>query len=246
MYLTRELAAIAIIPGLLILVHVYCMDKVEKEPPRLIFKLLIYGVISCIAAGFAEQFLSGFLPAYPQGSFGYALTTAFCLAAFCEEILKYLALRLGSWKDRSFNYRFDGVVYGVSTALGFAIYENLNYVAIYGFQTGITRAFTAVPLHSFCGLFMGVFYAYSKKAAIIGQNGMKSLCTFLALFIPFMIHGIYDFLAMYYNPVATYSLYGVLIILYIVSYRTLRKLSREDRMGSFYPEARVIQYDTEL
>lgn len=243
MYMSRELAALALIPGLLIIVNVYCKDKVEKEPVRLIFKLIVFGVISCICAAYVEQFASQFLPVYPKGSLQYALVTAFGLAALWEEILKYLALRIGSWKDPSFNYRFDGVVYGVSAAVGFAMYENLNYVLMYGLQTGIIRAFTAVPLHAFCGLFMGVFYSYAKKAAILGQGSARTMCTLLALLVPILIHGVYDFLAMWNNAAATYALYIVLAILYFVAIKTTNKLSNDDRYGSFYPQARVIQYD---
>lgn len=246
MYLSRELAALALIPGLLIIVNVYCMDKVEKEPVGLIFKLLMYGVISCICAGYIERFLSGLYPQYPQGSLQYALTTAFGLAALVEETVKYLALRIASWNHPSFNYRFDGIVYGVSAAVGFAVYENLNYVAVYGFQTGIVRAFTAVPLHAFCGVFMGVFYAYSKKAAIVGENGLKTICTLLALLVPMLIHGVYDALAMWNNSTAQMVFYVVLIALYIAGITVNKKMSRKDRYGSFYPKARTIEYDSEI
>jgi RsiW-degrading membrane proteinase PrsW (M82 family) len=222
------------------------MDKVEKEPVGLIFKLIIYGVISCIAAAYAEQIASSFLPVYQQGSFLYAVQTSFLLAAFWEELLKYLALRIGSWKNKHFNYRFDGIVYGVSAAVGFAMYENINYVAMFGFATGLTRAFTAVPLHAFCGLFMGVMYSYSKKAAIMGKGSARTLCTVLSLAIPMLIHGVYDTLAMWNIPEAKYGLYVFLIILYIVGIRVDKRMSAEDKFGGFYPQARVIQYDNEI
>ena len=160
MYLDTNLTALAIIPGLLLIIYVYKKDKVEKEPVRLIIRIIIFGMISCIAAGFLEELESQFLPKYKEGTIEYALMTSFCMAAFVEEIVKYLAMRLGSWKYPGFNYRFDGIVYGVSSAVGFAIYENIMYVAMYGLSTAIVRAFTAVPLHAFCGVFMGVLYSY--------------------------------------------------------------------------------------
>ena len=83
----NKLMALAIIPGLLILIYVYGKDKVEKEPIGLIIKLVLLGVISCIAAGFAEQALSTVYPQYPPGTLEYALITSFGLAALCEEIL---------------------------------------------------------------------------------------------------------------------------------------------------------------
>ena len=129
MYLDNQLLAVAVIPGILIIVYVYTKDKVEKEPIGLIIKLLIFGALSCFVAGAAEGALAQLWPQYPQGSLEYALINSFALAAFCEEIVKYLALKIGSWRSPSFNYRFDGVVYGTSAAVGFAVLENIGYVA---------------------------------------------------------------------------------------------------------------------
>ena len=244
MYISNNLTALAVIPGLLIVVYVYAKDKVEKEPIRLIIKLIVFGIISCILAGEVESIAAAFLPSYPSGTMGYALVNAFALAAFWEEILKYLALRLASWKDPSFNYRFDGIVYGVSAAVGFAVFENIMYVSQYGFQTALVRAFTAVPLHAFCGVFMGVFYAYAKKASILGQGGAVTICKLLALLVPMLIHGVYDTLAFLRSSAATYGLLAFVVLLYIAALKTIGRLSREDYKGGFYPEARTIEYET--
>ena len=239
-----NLMALAIIPGLLIIIYVYRKDKVEKEPLGLIIKIILFGVISCFAAAYLEMFESQFLPQYPQGSLEYAVTTSFCMAAFVEEIVKFLAMKLGSWKYAGFNYRFDGIVYGVSAAVGFAVYENINYVAMYGFQTAIVRAFTAIPLHAFCGVFMGVFYSYTKKAAIQGKSGFKSFI--LSLIVPMLIHGIYDTLAFLGTEEATYALLGFVVLLYIAAIRTIKRMSAEDRNAGFYPAARIIEYDSNI
>ena len=245
-YMDNKLMALAIIPGLLILIYVYGKDKVEKEPLGMIIKLVFLGVISCIAAGFAEQALSTVYPQYPPGTLEYALITSFGLAALCEEILKYLALRIGSWRSKHFNYRFDGIVYGTSAAVGFAVLENIMYVAQYGLATAISRAFLAVPLHAFCGVFMGIFYSYSKKASIMGRGSSSLFYTILSLAVPMLIHGIYDTLAFLATETATYMLLAFVVLLYIAAITTIRKLSKADREAGFYPEARVIEYDTTL
>ena len=240
-----NLMALAIIPGLLIIIYVYRKDKVEKEPLGLIIKIIFFGVLSCFAAAFLEQLESQFLPQYPQGSVEYAVTTAFCMAAFVEEIVKFIAMKLGSWKYQGFNYRFDGIVYGVSAAVGFAVYENINYVAMYGFQTAVVRAFTAIPLHAFCGVFMGVFYSYSKKASILGRNGAKVGYTLLALIVPMLVHGTYDTLA-FLGESGTIPLLILVVILYIAAITTIKRLSAADYRSGFYPQARVIDYDVEI
>ena len=243
-YMDNRLMALAVIPGLLIIIYVYSKDKVEKEPIRLIFKLIFFGVISCFVAAYSEALLGEVLPQRQPGTIEYALQTAFCQAALCEETVKYLALRIGSWKDPSFNYRFDGVVYGVSAAVGFAVYENINYVAAYGFATAVTRAFLAVPLHAFCGVFMGVFYSYSKKASIVGKS--PAPYTLLALIVPMLIHGIYDTCAFMGTQFFTIALLVFVVLLYIAAIRTIKKLSAADRYAGFYPTARTIVYDAEL
>lgn len=237
--------ALAIVPGILIIIYVYKKDKVEKEPVGIIVRLIIFGVISCIAAGILEEIESHYLPVYQEGTLEYALLTSFCMAALVEEIVKYFAMKLGSWRYQGFNYRFDGIVYGVSAAVGFALYENVMYVATYGFQTALVRAFTAVPLHAFCGVFMGVFYSYAKKASILGQGGRSLFYRLLALIVPMLIHGTYDTFA-FLGERGTVPLLVFVVILYIAALRTIKKLSEADYRAGFYPEARNIEIDMNL
>ena len=237
--------ALAIIPGLLILIYVYRKDKVEKEPVGLIAKIILLGVISCMAAGYIEKLESQFLPQYPQGSLEYALQTSFCMAALVEEIVKFLAMRIGSWRYQGFNYRYDGIIYGVSAAVGFAIYENIMYVAMYGLQTAIVRAFTAIPLHAFCGVFMGVIYSYSKKASILGKGGASIGYTILALLVPMLIHGTYDTFA-FLGARGTMPLLIFVVILYIAAISTIKKMSAADYRAGFYPQARSIDYNVDI
>ena len=60
----------------------------------------------------------------------------------------------------------DALVYGVAVSLGFAAYENWEYVLnpIYldnDYQQAgaiaIIRSFSAIPLHALAGIFMGFF-----------------------------------------------------------------------------------------
>lgn len=228
------LTRLAIIPGLIIIIYIYGKDKVEKEPLGLILKLIIYGSLCCFVAGYMEQIVSAYVPSFPTGSVANAMTEAFLVAGCCEELVKFLALRLGSWRDPSFNYRFDGIVYGVSVAVGFAILENVMYVTMYGFATAVVRAFTAVPLHAFCGAVMGVFYSYSKKASISGRSSAATACSILAWFVPMIVHGIYDTFAMIRSTSASALLIAFVIFLYVVIIRMVNRMSREDYQGGFY------------
>lgn len=243
MVMDRQLMALAIIPGLLLIIYVYGKDKVEKEPIGLILKIIFCGILSCLAAGFLEDAESKLLPVYPEGSVEYAVQTSFLMAALVEETVKYIAMRIPSWRHPAFNYRFDGIVYGMSSAIGFAIYENIMYVAMYGFNTAIVRAFTAVPLHAFCGAFMGAFYSYSKKASILGKS--PAPYTILALLVPMLIHGTYDTFA-FLGEAGTMPLLVLVVILYVAAITMIRKMSRADYRAGFYPSARSVNIDIDI
>ena len=70
----------------------------------------------------------------------------------------------------AFDEPMDGLVYGVAASLGYAAWENIDYVFIFyrsiwkliynpSFKVAIFRAFSAVPLHALCGVMMGFLIA---------------------------------------------------------------------------------------
>lgn len=235
---SNGLMMLAILPGILIIIYIYRMDKVEKEPWSLILKLMFFGALSCVPASFLESLIDSAMPSFPAGSLAYALSMAFASAALCEELCKFAFLRFGSWKNPAFGYRFDAIVYGVAVALGFAILENVLYVMSYGFETALVRAVMAVPLHAFCGVFMGIFFGAAKQASIQGRGTGKYMLG--ALLVPMLIHGFYDTLAFLGNTVASIVLLAFVVLMYIVSVHYVKKFSRDDWKSGFYPETQPL------
>ena len=231
-----KLLFLALIPGILIIIYIFRKDKVEHEPWSLIIKLLAFGAISCIPAMFMEQFMSAAVTDKITDPVTFAVCEAFLVAALCEEICKFLLLRLGSWRNRNFDYRFDGIVYGVSVAVGFALLENVLYVMEGGVYVAVMRGLLAVPLHAFCGVFMGVFYGAAKRYMIEGKRGSSLKATFLALVVPMIIHGIYDSLAFLGEYGTTFVLLAFVLFMYIVAIRVVNKFSREDWSAGFYQQ----------
>ncbi len=228
------LMTLALLPGILIIIFIFRKDKIEREPVGLIVKLVLFGVISCIPAVFLELFVEGIGPVYREGTLAYALFEAFAVAALCEELCKYAFLRLGSWRHKAFDYRFDGIVYGVSVAVGFALLENILYVMDGGFYTALMRAVLSVPLHAFCGVFMGIAYGAAKRYSIEGNRAKQRKETFMALFVPIMIHGIYDTLAFLNGWIPFILLLVFVAFLYVIAIKYVNKYSREDWSGSLY------------
>jgi RsiW-degrading membrane proteinase PrsW (M82 family) len=186
-----NLLLISVAPIAIILFYIYYRDKYEKEPLSLLGKGLIAGMIITLPVIFAEKMISSFHPYLFTGKIGYAFGDAFLVAALCEEAFKLLAVYILVWKNPNFNERFDGIVYAVFVSLGFALVENIMYVFSNGMSTGVARAFTAVPAHAMFGIMMGYYLGLAKFSK------SRRLPLFLmAFFIPFLIHGIYDFILM--------------------------------------------------
>ena len=51
----NTLLFLALLPGIIIIIFIFRKDKVEHEPMGLIFKLVLFGAISCIPAMFLEM-----------------------------------------------------------------------------------------------------------------------------------------------------------------------------------------------
>ncbi|MEA4964508.1 MAG: PrsW family glutamic-type intramembrane protease [Oscillospiraceae bacterium] len=223
------LIALALIPGIFILLRVYMNDRIEREPVRMVLRLVLFGVLSTIPAAVLEQIVDAYLLA-PLADYRLfsALSSAFLSAAFVEEGLKLVFLRVSTWNSNEFDYQYDAIVYAVSVSLGFAMLENLLYVLQNGLATAILRAFSSMPLHAFCGVFMGYHYGQAKQAQMDQNASSQRAELWKAFSIPFLIHGAADALLMY-NSDGTWILFLVgLIGLYVVAIRKLRFCSEHD------------------
>ena len=128
-YTNPILIAAAVLPAIFLLVHVYRADKLEKEPAPLLISLMLYGIAATFIALVLERagsFLLGLW--FEEGSVAYNAIMYFGIVAFSEEGAKYFLLRRRTWHSAAFNCQFDGVVYAVFVALGFALWENISYV----------------------------------------------------------------------------------------------------------------------
>ena len=152
------LIAAAVIPAIVLMVYVYRADRLEKESPVQLVSLLIGGVIATALAKVTERAGDFILSAaFADNMEMYNFFMYFGVVAFSEEGFKYLLLKRRTWRDPGFNCQFDAVVYAVFVSLGFALWENIAYVMMYGFGTALVRAVTAVPGHACFGVFMGAF-----------------------------------------------------------------------------------------
>lgn len=226
------LLAAALLPPIVLMIWIYRMDKVEPEPPGLVLKVLLLGALTTIPAGFiemaAERLLNGLVSIYYYPLLYYFLLY-FLIVAWTEEGVKHFALKIGSWKHPAFNYRFDGVIYSVAAALGFAAAENISYVLGWGgLQVAALRAVTAIPGHCIFGIYMGYYYGQAKYWAMQGDRGKQRMYQFLSIFMPLLLHGFYDFCATFGDQLMTVVFLVYIIILDIFAVKNIRRFARTD------------------
>ena len=179
---------------LAILIYIVRSDRFP-EPSSMVLKTFFIGVAIIIPAGFLNSFIVTM-----ENSSGYDLSF---LAGFTEEPLKFLAFMLFVFSKTDFDEPMDAIVYGTVISLGFATYENIEYVYLmysnHSLEIAILRAMSAIPLHVSCGVVMGYY---------IGLYTFKGLNKYLikALFIPVAIHAIYNFL----------TGFGLIFLIYLV------------------------------
>lgn len=188
-----SLLALALGPGLAIVLYIYWRDKHDREPLKHLVICFVLGMLSVIPAIALEYVLSEmqmrlFAPRSVEGQ----LFGAFIVAALVEEAVKFLFCRWYAYPKVDFNEPLDGIVYMVMVATGFATIENILYIFSNdkgGVSTGIMRMFLAVPGHACWGVIIGYFMGIAKfKAAAIQRFALM----FVGLFVAVLLHGTYD------------------------------------------------------
>ena len=229
-YYNPILIAAAVLPAIALMVFVYREDRMEKEPWPLLLSLLAQGIISTSLAVFTERLgtklLGGLLS---PNTLIYQVIFNFLVVGLSEEGFKYLLLKRRTWLSPAFNCQFDGVVYAVFVSLGFALWENIEYVALYGFGTALIRAVTAIPGHACFGVFMGAWYGLAKAHERHGHPEYSLLCRRLAVVCPTLLHGLYDFIATMDSTEPALGFIAFIAVMFLAAYGMIRRLSHKDR-----------------
>ena len=223
------LIAAAVLPAVFLLIKVEREDYLEKESRGLLFSLVAFGIISTAIASLGERIGMTILASiFQQESVLYNFLLFFGVVAFSEEGAKYVLLKRRTWNNPEFNCQFDGVVYSVFVSLGFALWENIGYVAMYGLGTAVVRAVTAVPGHACFGVFMGTWYGMAKRREGAGDIDGAKRMRVRALLVPAVLHGFYDFVATYNSDVMNIVFLVFVILMFITAWRLVKHVSAND------------------
>ena len=224
--------AIAILPAIFFMIYIYRNDDKEKEPPLLLLKCIIGGLLSVpiaiILEMIAEAVVIYLLENVVSASrVNYGVLTAI-FVGLIEEGAKFFFLYIFTWKDKAFNYRFDGIVYAVFVSLGFAALENVFYVFNYGTGVALQRALLTIPGHMSFAVYMGLYYGHAKVSEAVNNPDAKALNLKAAYAFAVLLHTIFDATLMVESDIGLIIFFIFVIILDIVVYRTIRFESKND------------------
>lgn len=187
-----SLLVLAIAPSIALFLFFYARDRYEKEPvyPLLLTFLLGAGAMLCSLP--TSRFLQALLHWSPETqSLIWAFTGAVLVVGLSEEGWKFVVVRFYSYRQPEFDEPYDGIMYSVMTALGFATLENVLYVLAGGIRAGILRGLLAVPGHAFYGVLVGYFLGEAKFSP---SSGRATLLALFGLGLAVLAHGLYDFM----------------------------------------------------
>jgi protease PrsW len=211
-----EALVIAVAPSIFLLWFFHHKDRYKNEPVWFMVKVFILGALFIAPAVIVE------FAAYPllQPDNGLLESTLFFFVVVgpVEELGKFGAVRLRAYSSAQFNEPMDGIVLGVSGALGFATVENILDV----FRaptpeaqlfTGIVRGFLSVPGHAFWGAIIGFYLGQAKFLK-------RPRLAFVGVGIAVLLHGTFDATSSVVEVVggdsAAAAFFGLLVLVGIV------------------------------
>ncbi|ELK45358.1 glutamic-type intramembrane protease PrsW [Halobacillus sp. ACCC02827] len=212
----------AISPAVAIMTFIYLSKRIELEPLPLIFRMFVIGVIMVFPLMFIQYAFQA------EGVFQEPFLKSFFLAGLLEEFFKWFFLLFVAYRHSDFDHHYDGIIYGVAISLGFATIENVIYLFANGIEIAVLRAVFPVSSHGLFGIMMGF---YMGKAKFAGEYSNRYM--YIALFIPVMLHTIYDYIITIKGDSWMYWITPFIVILWIISFRHIRVANQHH---TSYPE----------
>jgi len=217
------LFVLAVAPGAFLLWHFYHADKYKHESIRLLGGTFLIGALSVVPAALLEGVFAeppveaGVLAVFVYFLFGVGLV---------EELMKFLSVRVYSYRSEHFDEPMDGIVFGVAAALGFATFENIFYVLRYGIWDAIIRTIVSVPGHAFWGAILGFYLGEAKVRD-------RPLLAIKGLAFAVLLHGLFDTLSTE-APNGLIALVLLLALVWIVYFKVVKEEIAEAETESPY------------
>ncbi len=199
-------------------------DKLQPEPLKVLLRVGLWGgLMSVIPAIIGNSLANHFL-----GLGGFAsdlsrrvsLPLALASAVFIginEEFWKFLATLRLVRKLPEFDEPLDGMIYGMTVALGFAALENIEYIVRFGPGVLLARSLLSIPIHLACGAIWGYGLA---RAKFISKRQRYFITAIPYLLAAAGVHAAFDFFIF----LRTWTIFLVFPLLFFIVWYSNKKL----------------------
>jgi RsiW-degrading membrane proteinase PrsW (M82 family) len=169
--LPTVIGAAAIAPALLLLWLVIAADE-RPGPPAMVWAAFVLGAASISLLGFTRAPFAPMLSVTEPPWLALILHSVFGIAA-PEELVKIAAIATIAAMRRKPADPMDAVVYGAAAGLGFAAYENLDYLMQHADiwrSLAVLRSVLTVPFHGALGIIAGAYIAIARSGTALGAH----------------------------------------------------------------------------
>jgi len=176
------LLVLAVAPTIFLLWFFYNQDRYRHESKKLMAITFLLGALMTFPAAILELSAKSL---FPEGNTLFAVFLFYLLeVAVFEEGLKFFAVRIYAYNSKMFVEPMDGLILGVTAALGFATVENILYVLQFGLATAIVRAIISVPSHALYGAIIGFYLGEAKfrRRPLLALRGLVAAIFLHAIF----------------------------------------------------------------
>jgi len=197
---TFLMTATAIVSGFLWLMFLRGFEKVDPEPLKVILRV---GLLGGLGSGFCAGTLNvlfGELTGSDLAASNLPLGNIVLDAIFVglnEEAMKFLFTVLLIRHLKEFDEPIDAAIYSTAVALGFAVFENIDYAVTYGYVNLVVRSVTSTPLH----LGTAVIWGYGIARAKFLHRERYGRSAFPSVLPAAAVHAFYNFLCSYFDDI---------------------------------------------
>lgn len=239
---------LTIVPSILLLMLILYSDRKSREPLLMILICIFSGAFTICVSLLLDKII---LKAHLIGGDLFTDVNSYSvyrilMLAGVEEYAKLLILYIFLYRNKDYDDIYDGFVYSSIIALSFSLVETFMYVfteSTYQDMTSLAvlRNFTAIPLHITCGIVMGYFISLEKFSKNRKKKFTNMIC---ALFVPTMIHSVYNifFSVVSFTNASTVSVFTIILFIlsiYFIGIMFILKINSLNKVfinNGYYPE----------
>jgi RsiW-degrading membrane proteinase PrsW (M82 family) len=195
--------------------------KKKSEPVIILILCFVLGIISVIFVLPIEKFIESNIQSNPLQIIGWATV---------EEMIKYLIVFLLINKTRYLNKPIDWAIFMITTALGFAAFENALFLVepislgqtVVGLLTGELRFLGSTLLHAVASGIIGISLGFSFYMG----SARKGIYLILGILSAIVLHSIFNFFIMSNNGSEFLKVFAFLWVATIINLLLFEKLRR--------------------